>query len=51
MSGIREIGERYSYDYYDSNHEYFNQEMQDDYNALYAFEDSLNISELGLEWK
>ena len=44
MSGIREIGERYSYDYYDSDHEYFNQEMQDDYNALYAFEDSLNIS-------
>lgn len=44
MSGMREIGERYSYDYYDPSHDYFNQEMQDDYNALYAFEDSLNIS-------
>ena len=42
MSGVREIGERISYSFYDDNHPYFIPE--DDYNAHYAFEDSLNIS-------
>ena len=42
MSGIREIGERFSYSFYDETHPYFIAE--EDYNAQYAFEDSLNIS-------
>ena len=42
MSGVREIGERFSYSFYDDNHPYFIAE--DDYNAQWAFEDSLNIS-------
>ena len=42
MSGIREIGERFSYSFYDETHPYFIDE--EDYNAQYAFEDSLNIS-------
>ena len=42
MSGIREIGERFSYSFYDETHPYFIAE--EDNNAQYAFEDSLNIS-------
>ena len=44
MSGIREIGERFSYSFYDETHPYFIAE--EDYNAQYAFEDSLNISSI-----
>ena len=41
MSGAREIGDKYSYSFYDQNHSYFNRE--DDYNAQMAFEDSLGL--------
>ena len=41
MSGVREIGERFSYSFYDDTHPYFIAE--EDYNAQWAFEDSLNI--------
>ena len=44
MSGVREIGERFSYSFYDDNHPYFIAE--DDYNAQWAFEDS-NIIQIG----
>ena len=42
MSGVREIGERFSYSFYDQEHDYYIDE--EDYNAQWAFEDSLNIS-------
>ena len=42
MSGVREIGERFSYSFYDDTHPYFIAE--EDYNAQWAFEDSLNIN-------
>ena len=41
MSGAREIGDKYSYSFYDQNHPYFIPE--DDYNAQMAFEDSLGL--------
>ena len=41
MSNVREIGDRYSYSFYDQNHPYFIAE--DDYNAQIAFEDSIGI--------
>ena len=41
MSGAREIGDKYSYDFNDQNHPYFIPE--DDYYAQMAFEDSLGL--------
>ena len=41
MSNVREIGDRYSYSFYDQNHPYFIAE--DDYNSQMAFEDSIGI--------
>ncbi|MFL2564612.1 MAG: hypothetical protein ACJ0QN_02320 [Parvicellaceae bacterium] len=42
MIGVREIGDRFSYSFYDDTHPYFIAE--EDYNAQWAFEDSLNIN-------
>ena len=41
MSNVREMGDRYSYSFYDQNHPYFIAE--DDYNSQMAFEDSIGI--------
>jgi hypothetical protein len=41
MSSVREIGDKYSYSFYDENHPYFIAE--DDYYAQVAFEDSLGL--------
>ena len=41
MSSVREVGDKYSYSFYDQNHPYFIAE--DDYNSQMAFEDSLGL--------
>ena len=41
MSSVREVGDKYSYSFYDQNHSYFIAE--DDYNAQMAFEDTIGI--------
>ena len=41
MSSVREVGDKYSYSFYDQNHPYFIAE--DDYNAQMAFEDTIGI--------
>ena len=41
MSSVREIGDKYSYSFYDENHPYFIAE--DDYNAQMAFEDTIGV--------
>lgn len=41
MSSVREIGDKYSYSFYDQNHPYFISE--DDYYSQMAFEDSLGL--------
>ena len=41
MTSTRQIGDKYSYSFYDFNHPYFIPE--DDYNAQMAFEDSLGL--------
>ena len=43
MSGVREIGERFSYSFYDQEHDYYIDEEY--YDAQLAFEDSLNIGQ------
>ena len=41
MSSVREVGDKYSYSFYDQNHPYFIAE--DDYNAQMAFEDTIGV--------
>jgi len=41
MSSVREVGDKYSYSFYDQNHPYFIAE--DDYSAQMAFEDTIGV--------